>query len=142
VPGGEDVRQHGQVEDLVHRLVLVGEPQQVPVGVGHQHVLRLPTGPAAHVDVAVRRARTFRVDVEADARVPLLAVATAPARDVERYGAQVADLDELDVTSGLDDLAGDLVPENESRRGGRPAAHHVLVGAADVRRYDLQDRTV
>ena len=59
-PGGEDVRQHGQVEDLLQRLVPVGEPQQVPVGVRHEDVLRLATDPAAHVDVPVGAAGTVR----------------------------------------------------------------------------------
>ncbi len=52
-PGGEDVRQHGQIEDLLQRLVLVRELQEVPVRVRHQHVLGLTADPAAHVDAAV-----------------------------------------------------------------------------------------
>ena len=53
VAGREDVRQHGQVTDLGHGLVPVGELEQVPVGVGHGHVLGLAAQPAAHVDIAV-----------------------------------------------------------------------------------------
>ena len=41
----------------------------------------------------------------------------------------------------LDHLAGDLV-QDEALGGGGAAAHHVLVGAAYVRRDDLQDRSV
>src|SRR6201999_4066732 len=52
------------------------------------------------------------------------------------------DLDELNVPAGLDDLAEDLVPEDQSgRRGGTPA-DHVLVAAADVGRDDLEDHAV
>ena len=140
--GREDVRQHRQVEDLLHRLVLVGELQEVPVGVRDHHVLGLAADPAAHVDVAVRRARPVRVDVQADAGVALLAVAAAPAGDVEGDRAEVALLDELDVAADLDHLAGDLVAEDQALGRGRAAADHVLVGAADVGRDDLQDHAV
>ena len=142
VAGREDVGQHGQVEDLLHRLVLVREAQQVPVRVRHHHVLRLAADPAAHVDVAVRGTGPVRVDVEADPGLALLAVAAPPAGDVERHRAEVADLDELDVRSDLDHLAGDLVPEHQPGRRGGAAADHVLVAAADVGRDVLQDRGV
>ena len=94
----------------------VGEPQQVPVGVGDHDVLGLAADPAAHVDVAVGGARPGRVDVEADAGLALLAVAAATAGDVERHRDDVADLDELDVRAGLDHLAGDLVAEDQPVR--------------------------
>ena len=55
VAGREDVGEHRQVEDLLHRLVFVGELEQIPIGVGNQHVLRLTAAPAAHVDIAVGR---------------------------------------------------------------------------------------
>src|SRR5690606_36979017 len=142
VPRREDVREHGQVENFLHRLVLVGELQQVPVGVRHQDVLGLAAYPAAHVDVAVGRAGAVRVDVLADARLAFLAVAAAAAGDVERHGHQVAGLDELDAGTGVDHLAGDLATEDEARRGRGTAAHHVLVAAADVRRDRLEDRRV
>src|SRR6185503_2093891 len=138
----EDVRQHRQVEDLLHRLFLVGELEQVPVRVRDGHVLGLAAHPAAHVDVAVRRARAVRVDVQADAGVAGLAAPAAAAGDVERDGAEVALLDELDPGPGLDDLAGDLVAEDQPVGRGGAATDHVLVGAADVRRDDLEDRRV
>ena len=140
IAGREDVRQHRQVEDLLHRLFLVGERQQIPIGVRHEHVLRLAADPSAHIDVSVGRAGTVRVDVQADAGVPGLAHAAPPARDVERHRAQIALLDELDARPGLDHLTGDLVPEDQSLGRGRAAADHVLVGAADVGRYALEDR--
>ena len=139
VAGREDVRQHRQVEDLLHRLVLVGELQEVPVGVRDQHVLGLAADPAAHVDVAVRRAGPVGVDVLADARVALLAVAAAAAGDVEGHRAQVALVDVLDVRAGLDHLSGDLVTEDQPRGRRRAAPDHVLVRPADVRRDDLED---
>ncbi len=46
------------------------------------------------------------------------------------------------VAPGLDHFAGDLVAEDQPRRRGRAAADHVLVGAADVGRDDLEDRRV
>ena len=114
--GGEDVGEHRQVQDLLQRLVAVGELQQVPVRVRHQHVLGLAADPAAHVDVAVGAAGAVGVDVQADAGLALLAVAAAAAGDVEGHGDDVADLDEFDVGPDLDDLAGDLVPEHQVRR--------------------------
>ncbi len=140
--GREDVREHGQVEDLLHRLFLVGELEQVPVGVGNQDVLGLTADPAAHVDVAVRRSGPIRVDVLADAGLALLAVATAAAGDVERHGDEVADLDEFDSRAGLDDLTGDLVAKDEAHRRGGAAADHVLVAAADICCDGLDDRAV
>lgn len=141
-PGGEDIREHREVEDLLHRLILVRELQDVPVGIGYEHILGLPADPAAHVDVAVRRTRAVRIDVEADAGLALLAVAAAAARDVERHRDEVADLDEFDVPPDLDDLTGDLVAEHEALRGSRTAPDHVLVGAADVRGHCLEDDAV
>ncbi len=140
--GREDVGEHRQVEDLLERLIAVRELQQVPVGVRHQDVLGLTADPAAHVDVAVGAAGSVGIDVQADAGLALLAVAAAAARDVEGHRDDVADLDELDVGADLDDLAGDLVAEDQAGGGGRAAAHHVLVGAADVRRDRAQDRPV
>ena len=140
--GREDVGEHREVEDLLQRLVAVGELQQVPVRVRHEHVLGLSAHPAAHVDVAVRAAGPVGVHVQADARLALLAVAAAAARDVERHRDDVADLDELDVRADLDDLAGDLVTEHESLGCGGAAAHHVLVGPADVRRHGPKDHPV
>ena len=70
------------------------------------------------------------------------AIATAPAGDVERNRNDVTFLDELDIAAKLDDFAGDLVAENQPRRRGRPPADHVLVGAADVGRDDLEQNAV
>src|SRR5664279_3521948 len=137
--GGEDVRQYGQVGDLLQRLVPVREHQQVPVRVRDPHVLGLAADPAAHVDVAVRRPGPIGVDVQAD---PDLAVPAPPAGDVERHRADVAHLDELHARADLDHLAGDLMAEHEPFGSGGPGAHHVLVGATDVGRHDLQDGAV
>src|SRR5512132_2920151 len=142
VAGREDVRQHGQVLDLGHGLVAVGELEQVPVGVGDGHVLGLAAQPAAHVDIAVGGAGAGRVDVLTHAGVALFAVAAAPAGDVERHADQVTDLDVLDVAADLGHLAGDLVAQGLALGGGGPPADHVLVGAADVGGHDLQDRAV
>src|SRR5947209_7969606 len=61
--GGKDVGQHGEITQFGRSLVRVGKGEQVPVRVRHQHVLRLPADPAAHVDVPIRRSRSIRVDV-------------------------------------------------------------------------------
>ena len=131
VTRGEDIGEQGQVFDLRHGLIPVRELQQVEVGVGHHHVFGLSADPAAHVDVAVRGARTGGVNVQADAGLAFLAVAAAPAGDIERHRDDVADADELDVSAGLDHLACDFVAEDEARGSGRASANHVLVAAAD-----------
>jgi hypothetical protein len=142
VAGREDVGEHGQVEDLLQRLVAVGEPEQVPVGVRDQHVLGLAADPAAHVHVPVGRSRPVGVDLQADAGLAFLAVAAPAAGDVERYGADVPDLDELDIGPDVDHLTGDLVSEHQTLGGGGPPTHHVLVAAADVAGDCLEDRSV
>src|SRR2546425_9285009 len=83
--GRKDVGEHGQVEDLLHRLALVGELEQVPVGVGNHHVFCVPADPATHVYVAVGGTGALRVDVEADAGLAFLAVPAAATGDVEGH---------------------------------------------------------
>ena len=140
--GGEDVREHGEVHDLRQRLVPVRELQQIPVRIGHQHVLGLTADPPTHVDVAVGAARPVGVDVETDSGFALLTVAAPAAGDVERHRDDVADLDEFDVRTAFDHLAGDLVAENEVRGRCRSPAHHVLVRTADVRGDGLENDPV
>jgi hypothetical protein len=102
----------------------------------------LTSYPTTHVDIAVRRSGTVRVDVETDARLAFLAVTAAATRDVERYRAEVAELDELHVGSGFDDLPQYLVAEHEARGRRRAAAHHVLIASTYVRRDDFQNHAV
>jgi hypothetical protein len=128
----EDVRQSGQASNLFHGLVLVWELQQVKVGVWDHDVLRLSTDPTAHIDVAVGSAWPSWVDVEADASVSGFAHRAPTASNVERDGAEVALLDELDVRTALDHFASNLVPKNHARGGGGSASDHVLIGTADV----------
>src|SRR5665809_171812 len=59
--GREDVRQHREVLDLGHRLVLVGELQEIEVGVRDHYVFGLAANPSAHVDIAVGRPGTGRI---------------------------------------------------------------------------------
>src|SRR5918993_5015469 len=112
--------------------------ERVKVREGNNHVLGLPADPAAHIHVAVGRACPRRVDVEADPGLSLLAVTTPSAGDVEGYRAEVADVYELYVVALLDDLARDLVPQRLPDRGRRPSADHMLIGAADVGRENLE----
>jgi hypothetical protein len=44
-PGGEDVRQHGKIEDLLQRLVLVRELQEVPTAPARTRPDRRPSRP-------------------------------------------------------------------------------------------------
>ena len=109
IAGRQDVGKQSQVPDLRHRLVLVGEWQQVPVGIRHHQVVGLTALPAAEIE-AVSAAIDLIVDVHANIGVPLLAVAAATAGDVERNRTEVALLDELDVATDLDDFARHLMP--------------------------------
>src|SRR5204862_801385 len=83
-----------------------------------------------------------RVHVQADSSPALVAVSAAPAGDVEGDRDDVTLLDEQYVPPDLEDFAGDFVSEDQSgRRGGSPA-DHVLVGAADVGRDNLEDHAM
>ena len=135
----QNVAETRKIPDLFQRLSCVGKFEQVPVGVGHHHVFGLPANPAAEIDVAVGAAGPARIDIEADVGVALLAVAAASARHVEGHRDQVTFLDTLDVVSTLDYLAGNLMTQDHSRRCRRPAAHHVLVAAANIRRDRLEN---
>ena len=140
-PGGQDVREEREVEDALHRLVPVGELQQLEVGVRDHHVLGLPALPAAEVE-AVSPARGLGVDVETDVGVPLPAVAAATTCDVEGDRDQVARLDELHVAAGLDDLAGVLMAQHHALGGDEASSVDVQVAAADVGRDQLDDDPV
>src|SRR5690606_3879159 len=98
----KNVREQGQVADILQCLVRVGEFQQVEVGIGDHHVFGLPADPAAHVDIAVGGAWARRVDVQANAGTALLAVAATTASNVEGHGNDVSGLEELDVAPALE----------------------------------------
>ncbi len=138
----QDVGEHGQVADLGHRPRLVGELQQVEVGVGRHDVFRLPPDPAAHVDIAIGAAGPTFVDGQADAGVAMLAGAASAAGHVERNRNQVADGQHLDVGPLLDHLSSNLMAKHHAGRRRRPAAHHMLVGTADIGRDDLENNAV
>src|SRR5690606_12328774 len=48
----------------------------------------------------------------------------------------------LDVAAGLEHFAGDFMAQDQAGRGGGAAAHHVLVGAADIGGKNLEDDAV
>jgi len=142
ITGGEDVGEEREILNLLHRLFAIGELDQVEVSVGDEHILGLTANPSAHVDVAISCARASRVNRQADTRLAFAAIAAATAGDVERNGANVADVQEFDVCALLHHFAGDFVTENQALRGSRTTAHHVLVRSADVGRDDLQDNAM
>ena len=136
--GREYVGKAREIPDLCHRLVFVRKTEEVEVGVGDHHELSLAPHPAAHVDITVGGAGTSRVHVQADPRLSLLAVAAAAAGDIERDRDQVANFHELHVPARFYDLSSDLVAEYQACGRCRPSPHHVLVGTANIRAYDLQ----
>jgi len=138
----QNIGKAGQITDLFYRLRLVRKLQQVEIGVGHHHVVGLPADPSAHIDISIGASGAVGVDVKADAGVTLSTGPTAAACDVERDRHQIADLEILDVMAFLDDFARDFVSEHHTGRRRRAAPDHVLVGAADIRRYDLENDAV
>src|SRR6202011_1641383 len=135
----QNIGEAGQIPDLFHRPLLVWKPQQVEIGVGHHHVVGLPADPSAHIDISIGASGAIGVDVKADAGVALSTGPAAAACDVERKRYEVADFEIPDVTPLLAHFAGDLVSEHHAGRRRRAAADHVLVGAADIRRVDLEN---
>ena len=128
----QNVRQAGQVADLRHGLRLVGEFQQIEIGVRDHDIVGLAAHPAAHIHVAVSCAGPRRIHIQADAGGAFLTVTTPAAGDVKRHGNQVSNLDELDIPAGFDDFAGDLVAQDQAFGRGGAAADHVLVAATNV----------
>jgi hypothetical protein len=115
--------------------------QQVEIAVGHHDVVGLPADPSAHIDISIGVSGPVGVDVKADTGVDLSTGPAAAACDLEGDRDEVANLEMLDVTAHLDHFAGDLVSERHAERC-RATLNHVLVGAADICRYDLEDDAV
>src|SRR4051794_7471644 len=111
---GKDVRKQCQIPDLCHRLIFVGEFEEVEIGVRDHDILRLPSDPAAHIYVAIRGSGAGRIDVQANARFSFLAVTATAACDVEGHRAEVANFDELYIAAGFDDQTSYLVTENQT----------------------------
>jgi hypothetical protein len=112
------------------------------VRVRNAKLLGLSARVRTHGDVAVRTAGEAGVDVGTEAGVPLLAVLTEPAGDVERHDDAVALLER---GYRLADLADDphvLVAEDDSFFGRGSALVHVEVRATDTRRRDVDDDVV
>src|SRR5882762_7804989 len=140
--GGYDVRKQRQIADLFHSASLFRQPQQVEISVRDHDVLGLPAHPAAHIDIAVSRARPSRIYMQTNAGFSIFAIPATPACDVEWNRDEVADFDVFHVTSSLDDFAGDLVPQDQSLRRSCAAANHVLIATADVGCYDFENDAV
>src|SRR4029453_16881766 len=80
------------------------------------------------------------VGPQAEAGPPADAVAAGAARDVERHGHPVADLDPADTGPDRLDDAHVLVAEDLALLDRGTALVHVQVGPADVGRGDPHDR--
>ena len=137
----QDVREEGEVFDLRHCLVFVGELQQLEVGIGDHHVIGLPALPVAQIE-AVGPARDLGIGGHADLGVLLPAVAAAPASHVERDRDQVALLDEDHVSAHFDHLAGILVPQHHPFRSRESTPIDVLVTTTYICSNKLEDHAV
>ena len=84
----------------------------------------------AGIHVAVGSACAAWVYVETDAGLLFTTDPATSTGNVERNTHQIADFEKLNVRSRFNDLSSDLVAEHHT---GSAAAHHVLIGAADVR---------
>src|SRR5215467_8346992 len=124
VTGREDVGEHRKVPDLRHRLLFIGKLDQVEIRVRNLYVFGLVADPPAHIDIPIRSAGTSRIHAETDSRLSFTAVPATPTSNIERDCHQVSYVQELDVTSLLDDLARDLVPQHEAGRSSCAPAHH------------------
>ena len=122
--------------------VLVRELEQVEIGIGDHDVAGLAADPAAHVHITIGAAGATGIDRQAHAGIRLPAAAASSTGDVERHRDQIAQRDHLDIRTLLDHLARDLVPEHHACRSSCAAAHHVLIGSADIGRNDLQDHAM
>ncbi len=131
-PGRQNVGQHRQVADFIHRLFTVGEFQKVEISIGHHDITRLPADPATHIDITIGTPGPRRVHRQAHTGILRFAAPAPPAGNIERDRYDIPDLKLLDVAALLDDLAGDFVPQNQPRLRGRAAAHHMLVRSANV----------
>src|SRR6185312_12823628 len=79
IAGGENIRKQSQILDLLHRLRFIRKLQQVEIGIGTHHIIRLSADPTAHIDVSVGGARPGRIYVQADAGLALFAIAASTA---------------------------------------------------------------
>src|SRR5207244_6533571 len=132
--GGHDIGKQRQVADLFHSASFFRQPQQVEISVRDHDVIRLPADPAAHIDVAVSRARPSRIYMQTNAGFSIFTIPATPACDVEWNGDEVADFDVFHVTSSFDDFACNLMPKDQSLMRCSATANHVLIAAADVGR--------
>src|SRR6185437_13722893 len=139
VAGREDVREHGEIENLLEGLVAVRELEEVEVREWHHNVLSLPADPATHINVAVGCAGARRIYIQADAGLTFVAHATTSARDIARGAADVARPDEQHIIADLNHFAGDLVSEGLTDGRGRATPYHMLVTATDVGRHQLEN---
>ena len=71
-----------------------------------------------------------------------LAGAATTAGNVERYRNQITFLERFDILADLDHFAGDFVTQHQPRSSSGAAAHHVLIGAANIGRGHFQDHAM
>jgi hypothetical protein len=74
--------------------------------------------------------------------VAFLAVSACAASHVEGHGADIADLNALDMRAHLNHLSGVLMTHLHPLRGCEAAVIDMQVAAADVCRNDLEDDSV
>ena len=103
------------------------------------HVFGLSADPSAHIHITISSARARRIYGKANPCLLGAAIATAPARHIERHRANIADPQEFDVAAFFDDFARDFVTENQPGRCSRATAHHVLIAAANIGRHNFED---
>src|SRR5271156_3909261 len=121
---------------------LVRKLDQIEVGIRNQDILGLPSDPTTHINISVGPTGTTGVHIQANACLLLSTGAASPASNVERNCDQVTDFQILNVITGFDDFARDLVTKDHPRWSGGTTPYHVLVRTAYVGRDHLQNDTV
>ena len=82
--GRQDVRKHRQVADFFHRLLAIGELEQIEIGIGHHDIAGLPANPASHINISIGATGTRRVDRQANTCVLGFTATAATTSDIER----------------------------------------------------------
>src|SRR5271156_2479868 len=97
ISGWKNIRQQGQVPDLLEGLLFIGKFQELEVRPGHHHVFCLATLPSAQIETVSSAESELLVGVQAHIGVAFLAVPQCAAGDIKGNGYDVADLDALDM---------------------------------------------
>ena len=99
----------------------------------------LAADPSAHIDIAIGCAGTSGIHVKTDACFSFFAHPASATGDIERYRNDITDTEKLDIAAFFNNFPGDFMSQHQTGRSCGPAADHMLIAAADIRRNDSED---